>query len=143
MTKTVLLPFKDRIIFDGLVQTYNIFFGGGIKGSLKETYMAAKQNRRIIQTLDPILQAQQQEKARRKPTRDWRPEVDELVKATNKLKGGKVPIQNEAFRLLKTSALLAQAVVHNPDDLDALWKLNNRAARALRQLESALDRAEM
>jgi hypothetical protein len=67
------------------------FFGGGIKGNLKEIYMAAKQNQRIIETLDPDLYAQQQEKARRKPTRDWRPEVDELVEMANKLKGGKIP----------------------------------------------------
>ncbi len=143
MTKMVLLPFKDRIIFDGLVQTYSIFFGGGIKGSLKETYMAAKQNRSIIQTLDPLLQAQQQEKAQRKPTRDWRPEIDELVKAANRLKGGGVPIQSEAFRLLKAATLLAQAVVHNPDDLVALCKLDNRVDKALLQLEKALNRAEM
>ncbi|MFQ5614007.1 MAG: hypothetical protein ACE5H9_17940 [Anaerolineae bacterium] len=141
--KTVLLPFQGRIIYDGLLQTYSIFFGGGIKGNLKEIYMAAKQNRRIITTLDPTLQAIEQEQARRKPVRDWRPEVDELVKAANKLKGGKIPIQSEAFSLLKASALLAQAVVHNPDDLDALWKLNRRASRALHRLETALYRAEM
>jgi hypothetical protein len=141
--KTVLLPFKGQIIYDGLVQTYSIFFGGGIKRSLKETYMAAKQNQRIMDTLDPTLQAKQREKARRQPTRDWRPEVDELVTAANKLKGGKVPIQTEAFSLLKASALLAQVVVHHPDDLDALWKLNNRVIRALRRLEAALDRAEV
>ena len=143
MIKTVLLPFRGQIIYDGLIQTYNIFFGGGIKGRLKETYMAAKQNQRIIETLDPVLQAKQQEKTRRKPARDWRPEVDELVRVVNKLKGGKVPIQSEAFRLLKASAFLAQAVAHNPDDLDALWKLDNRVFRALRQLEAALNRAEM
>ena len=143
LVKTVLLPFKGRIIYDGLFQTYSIFFGGGIKGNLKETYMAAKQNQRIIETLDPELQAKQREKTWRKPTRDWRPEVDELVKAANKLKGGNVPIQSEAFSLLKASALLTQTVVHSPDDLDALWKLNKRLNRALRKLETTLYRAEM
>ena len=49
--KTVLLPFKDKIIYDGLMQTYNIHFGGGIKRSLKETYMKAKQNGKIITSL--------------------------------------------------------------------------------------------
>lgn len=142
LVKTVLLPFKGHIIYDGLFQTYSIFFGGGIKGDLKETYMAAKQNQRIIETFDPVLQAQQHEKAF-KPTRDWGPEVDELVNAAKKLKGGKVPIQTEAFSLLKASALLAQAVVHNPDDLDALWKLGSRVNGALRKLETALHRAEM
>jgi hypothetical protein len=143
LVKTVLLPFKGRIIYDGLFQTYNIFFGGGIKGNLKEIYMAAKQNQRLIETLEPGHRAQQQKKARSKPGRDWRPEVDELVKEANKLKGEKVPIQSEAFSLLKASARLTQAVVHNPDDLDALWKLNKRVDRALRKLEKTLYRAEM
>jgi hypothetical protein len=143
LVKTVLLPFKGRIIYDGMFQFYSVFFGGGIKGNLKEIYMAAKQNQRIIETLDPTLYAQQQEKKRQKPSRDWRPEVDELVKAANKLKGGNVPIQSEAFSLLKASATLAQTVVHHPDDLDALWKLHKRASNALRKLETALYRAEM
>ncbi len=143
LVKTILLPFKRRIIYDGLFQTYSIFFGGGIKGDLKEIYMAAKQNQRIIETLEPDRHAKQQEKARHKPTRDWGSEVDELVKAANKLKGSNVPIQSEAFSLLKAGAALAQSAVHNPDDLDALWKLNKRVNRALRKLETALYRAEM
>ena len=143
LVKTVLLPFKGQIIYDGLFQPYSIFFGGGIKGNLKEIYMAAKQNQRIIATLEPDRQAKEHEKARRKPSADWRPEVDELVKAANKLKGDQLPIQSEAFSLLKASALLAQAVTHNPDDLTTLWKLNKRVNSALRKLETALHRAEM
>ena len=143
LVKTVLLPFKGRIIYDGMFQFYNISFGGGIKGNLKEIYMAAKQNQRIIETLDPDPRVRQQEKDWRKPLRDWRPEVDELVKVANKLKGEQVPIQSEAFSLLKASTLLAQAVTHNSADLDDLWKLSNRINRALRKLETALNRAEM
>jgi hypothetical protein len=37
MSVTVtLLPFQDRIIFDGIIVTRNVMFGGGIRGSLKE-----------------------------------------------------------------------------------------------------------
>jgi hypothetical protein len=143
LVKTVLLPFKGQIIYDGLFQTYSVFFGGGIKGDLKETYLAAKQNQRIITTLEPGRPTPEPEKNRYKPTTDWRPEVDELVKAANKLKGEQLPLQSEAFSLLKTSALLAQAATHNPDDVAALWKLHKRASSALRKLESALYRAEM
>ena len=49
----VLLPFKGQIVYDGLFQSYNIHFGGGIKRQLKESYMRAKQNNRIIESLDP------------------------------------------------------------------------------------------
>jgi hypothetical protein len=143
LVKTVLLPFKGQIIYDGLFQTYSVYFGSGIKGNLREIYMAAKQNRRIIDTLEPARQAKQQQKAADKPTRDWRPEVEELVKAANKLKGQKVPIQSEAFSLLKASTLMAQAAVHQPDDLDALWQQCKKVQRVLRQLETVLYRAEM
>lgn len=144
LVKTVLLPFKGQIIYDGLCQTYSVFFGGGIKGDLKETYLAAKQNQRIITTLEPSHPTLKPEKSRDKPPVDWRPEVDELVKAINKLKGDQqLPLQSEAFSLLKTSGLLAQAATHTPDDLAALWKLHKHVSNTLRKLESALYRAEM
>jgi hypothetical protein len=139
MIKTVLLPFKGCIIYDGLVQTYSIFFGGGIRRNLKEIYLAAKQNQRIIETLEGVKPLSATSV---KPTRDWSSEINELIKMVNKLKGEKVPIQSEAFSLLKTSALLAQAAAHDPDDLESLWKLNGKVSRALRQLEAALNRKD-
>ena len=56
-TKAVLLPFKDKIIYDGLLQGYSVMFGSGIKFDLKETYMAAKQNGLIIESFDPKIQS--------------------------------------------------------------------------------------
>ena len=140
--QTVLLPFKGKIVYDGMLNVYNIYFGSGIRGNMKEIYMAAKQNRRIIETLEPERQPPKKKRAPRKPPRDWRPVVDELVKTAGKLKGGPSPVQSPAFSLLKVSARLAQAAVHAPDDLDALWKLEGSVRRALRRLETVLDRAE-
>jgi hypothetical protein len=51
-------------------------------------------------------------------------------------------VQSPAFSVLKASARLAQAAVHDPDDLDALWELGWSAQKALRQFETVLDRAE-
>lgn len=142
MVKTVLLPFKGRIVYDGLFQPYNVFFGGGIKGDLKETYLTAKQNRRIIETLEPNQPITQPKPKSQQPARDWRPEVDQVVEIAGKLKGGQAPFQKEAFSLLKTSAELAQRVVHQPEDLDALWKAAGRVDRALGRLGETLNRAE-
>jgi hypothetical protein len=138
--ETVLLPFKGKIIYDDLLNAYNIYFGSGIRGNMKEIYLAAKQNRRIIEILEP--ERQPKKRAPRKPPRDWRPVVDELVKAAGKLKGGSSPVQSPAFSLLKASARLAQAAAHDPDDLDALWKLEESVRRALLRMETVLDRAE-
>ena len=139
MIKTVLLPFKGHIIYDGLLQSYNVFFGSGIKGDLKETYLTAKQNRRIIQVL---AQSPTSDRARRKPAREWGPELEELVKAVGRLKGDKTPILSETFTLLKAGAAMARAAADDPDDLETLWKFYKRVSRAERQLEAALYRAE-
>lgn len=52
LVQAVLLPFRDKIVYDGYMRSYSIRFGGGIKRSLRETYMSAKQQGRIIATLE-------------------------------------------------------------------------------------------
>ena len=51
LIETVLLPFKDRIIYDGQCQYYNIVFGGGITRRLNDSYQQAKAHPGIITTL--------------------------------------------------------------------------------------------
>ena len=53
LVETVLLPFGDEIITDGLLQSYNIMFGSGIRGELKEIYDDVKERGAIITTLLP------------------------------------------------------------------------------------------
>ena len=57
LIKAVLLPWKGQIICDGLFTIYNISFGSGIRGSIRESYRQAKAAG-IITSLDP----------------DWKPE---------------------------------------------------------------------
>ena len=42
MMEAVLLPFRDKIITDGLVISYDIVFGRGAAADFKDTYMNAK-----------------------------------------------------------------------------------------------------
>jgi hypothetical protein len=51
-------------------------------------------------------------------------------------------VQGPAFSLLKASAHLAQAAVHDPDDLDVLWEMGRSVQKAFRRLETVLSRAE-
>jgi hypothetical protein len=73
MIQAVLLPFKGRIVYDGVFRGYNIVFGGGIRSSLNEEYMAAKQNGRIITTLEPELAKSAKAKGASSPlwSRSW------------------------------------------------------------------------
>src|SRR5271166_1167593 len=51
MTQTVLLPFKDKIVYDGLMSSYSISFGPGIRRSLNESFKEAKLRHGIVTSL--------------------------------------------------------------------------------------------
>lgn len=142
LVKAVLLPFKGKIIYDGLLQGYNVFFGRGISTELKETYLAAKQNAQIIESLDPDTKKIKIQKPT-KPLKDWRPELNELVEKAKKLRGGsgQPPIYSPAFSLIKASLALAQSAVSNPDDIDYLFKCLEKVERAVRNVENTLYRS--
>jgi hypothetical protein len=54
LTRTVLLPFKDKIVYDGLLNSYRISFGPGIRRSLNENFKEAKARHGIVTSL-PML----------------------------------------------------------------------------------------
>jgi hypothetical protein len=51
LTPAVLLPFKGKIIYDGLLSFYRVTFGPGIRGSTNESYREAKATFGIITSL--------------------------------------------------------------------------------------------
>jgi hypothetical protein len=53
LCKTVLLPFKGRIVYDGMLAGYNVRFGSGIRRRLKESYDDAKERMGIVTSLPP------------------------------------------------------------------------------------------
>lgn len=139
---TVLLPFKGKIIYDGLMSTRRIHFGGGIRGNLKETYLKAKQKGQIIETFDTVPQLAAKKK--NVIVRDWRPEFDAIFEQSSQLKAGKgTPvIQGEIFKLVKATMYLAKTSVHEPEDLDQLWEKTRKVDLALQKVVTALEREE-
>ena len=69
LVTTVLLPFRGKIIYDGLVSGYNITFGGGIKRTLNEEYKQAKEAFGIIISLgdDMAPAAKPPQKSKQRP----------------------------------------------------------------------------
>ena len=51
LTQTVLLPFKDKIVYDGLMSSYNVSFGPGIRRNLHQDFKEAKQRHGIVTSL--------------------------------------------------------------------------------------------
>jgi len=52
--QAVLLPFEDQIIYDGLLQSYAVIFGPGIRARLNTEYRNAREREGIITTLGPV-----------------------------------------------------------------------------------------
>lgn len=50
---SVLLPFQNKIIYDGFLSTYPTRLGGPLNATLRDEYIAAKQQGRIIEALAP------------------------------------------------------------------------------------------
>jgi len=51
LVEAVLIPFKDRIIYDGLIRGYSIHFGSGIRAGIKSSYEKAKHSFGLITRL--------------------------------------------------------------------------------------------
>ena len=51
LTQTVLLPYRDKIVYDGLMSTFNISFGPGIRRGLNEGFKQAKARHGIVTSL--------------------------------------------------------------------------------------------
>ncbi|MCB0063124.1 MAG: hypothetical protein KDE19_13460 [Caldilineaceae bacterium] len=139
--KAVLLPFKGQIIYDGLLKPYSIFFGGGIKGDLRETYMIAKQNGGIIESLagSPSVEQPARES---KPAQDWGPTIATLTTEANKLRAtsDSPAMQSPAFSLARAGVELAKLAVEQPDDVEALETALKKVERALKRATTVVER---
>jgi len=138
--EAVLLPYKGQIIYDGMMRTYDISFGQGIRSDLNEMYLTAKQNGRIITTLETGPGSGNIGERTLKSTQEWNATVEEIVSASGRMGKG-TAIQNATFTLLRSSAKIAEAVMKQEHDLDGLWKLARHAQKALHHLQMVLNRA--
>ncbi|HHD15649.1 MAG TPA: hypothetical protein ENK47_02965 [Euryarchaeota archaeon] len=51
LMKTTLLPFKGKIVYDGVINPYNIRFGSGIRKSFNASFQEAKARHGIVTSL--------------------------------------------------------------------------------------------
>jgi hypothetical protein len=85
-TYTVLLPFQGKIVYDGLLSTYNISFGGGVRRRLNETYREAKEKLGIVTSL-PINARPMAEARPKKRTKPKAASKDEIREARDAIVG--------------------------------------------------------
>ena len=141
----VLLPFKGVVIYDGLFEPYNVFFGGHFKRELKEIYMTAKQNGKIIETLESKKHSQNKPKNKPdcKAVKDWGPTLNQLAGIAKDLKGSaeSPAIYSPAFSLVKFSIEFAQVASSDPEDLETLSSCLKKVERALKKSNTVLNRS--
>lgn len=52
LVEATILPFKDKIIYDGFLITSDMYFGGGLKATIKKIYCHAERNGQIMKTME-------------------------------------------------------------------------------------------
>jgi len=140
MVKATLLPFRDRIIYDGLLSPYRIFFGPGIRGDVNGTYSRLKEREGIIEALvgpdgQPQVRTSLARKTPAKPAPDWRPAVNEIVAQTEKMRQTDTRLQGAALGLLRAAASLTHATFQEQG-------AEAEATKCLKAVRSALTKVE-
>ncbi len=98
LVTAVLLPFRGKIIYDGLASTYNITFGGGIKRMLNEEYKRAKESFGIITSLgDQGAPLPEKKKPSRRPRKATAAVAPRSATAVAKEIAGEVIEMTDAF----------------------------------------------
>jgi hypothetical protein len=133
MVEAILLPFKGKIIYDGLLSGYSIHFGGGIRSNLNRLYMNAKQWNRIITTLEPEL-----EKPILVETKNIAPKLREISAALEKIKEAS-PLQKSALALARLSIGLSITEAEGTLTSDELEKQTRKLFRGSKRLLDILD----
>jgi len=134
-TKAILLPFKGKIIYDGLLQTHSIMFGAGIRASIDMQYKTARSKGLIRESLDPDWQPSQP-----KNQKDWKPVLAEIAEKASKLRSSsdEPPLNSPAFSLVKASLDFAQTAIEHPQDAEKLFKSLDKVFRSANKAEKLL-----
>jgi hypothetical protein len=136
MAIAVLLPFMGRIVYDGLLQSYSISFGGGIRSNLNQIYTAAKQKQRIITSLESV--SGRQVPSVQNIVKSYLPQLEEIAAVAGKLKG-KTALQNATLALLRASIEMAKTAESAQDDLGALFISEQKIRKAGSRLHNVLN----
>lgn len=138
--KTVLLPFKGQIVYDGILEPYGISFGGGVKTIIKDSYRNAKLNGTIIHDLlaAPLQVGKLPEQKIRKELLRLITELQELAQ---NLESCKIPPTeaNSVLALLKVTVqyTVDRFNVYDPKDYDLSYKQFKKLKQAFNRFEKS------
>ncbi|MGQ9592418.1 MAG: hypothetical protein ACUVYA_19230 [Planctomycetota bacterium] len=143
MVRATLLPFRGRIIYDGILGLYSITFGPGLRARFARDYKRLRGREGIIEQLvgadgRPEIRTSLSRPALRKPAPDWRPILAEISGQAASIRRTDTRLQSAAVALLRASVSLCQAAFEEGDaDVAAAGKVR-AARRALSRLLNIL-----
>lgn len=146
LVRAVLLPFQGKIVYDGLFQGTNFFFGSGIKEELKQVYLLAKESGLIVEDLLADKPAESMIAAKKKAAAKTNPEFNELLQVMTEqaktLRGGKgqPAFNGPIFSLIKASLNLGLMAVEQPGNQPQLMKSLDKVEQAYLKAEKSLYR---
>jgi hypothetical protein len=137
--ETSLLSFKGRLVYDGLLSSYNIHFGGSMKRSLKDVYMKAKQNGKVIDSFET-----KSKKIKKTVHKSYSKEINALKKITKPLRGGtnQPPLNSPTFSLLKAVIELSEQSLDKSLDQEKIYNAIRKLDRARNKLLTVVERME-
>lgn len=97
MVETVLLPFKDKIIYDGMINSYRITFGAGARRNINDAYQQAKAKHGIVTSL-PF-----------SPKADEKPSDEDLLKFYLKNERNREMYRDEIWKLTSKNSKMMTA----------------------------------
>ena len=113
--EALLLPFKGRIVYDGFMRYFNIFFGRGFRRDLNEDYQEAKHRYGVITSLPPTEETERSD--------------EELLRFYMRNEGSRMRYEEEIERLVAKDSSLLRVYHHELGKVDA-----RRHGRRLRGL---------
>ncbi len=145
--QTNLLPFKGKVVSDGLFRWYRISFGSGIRSRLKQTYLIAKDNDSIIHTFasssaNSVARSNKKSARSTDAKQDWAPLLNELASTAKKLRGGggQPATYSPIFSLVRASIELAQLATEEKPSISKISKKGQRIDTLLNQVDNAITR---
>ena len=140
--KAACRSWRDKIIYDGLAYSYNVYFGAGIRGDLNRAYQRIKATTGIIETLGGPMAEQPVPRRPKKHgplVEDLLATLDRIEQEIARLKTPETSAQRSAFGVLRAAVALARSAVQDRADVDEVVGAGRRLNNALNRLYRALD----
>jgi len=149
MLETVIMPFKGKIVYDGLLSHTPIQFGSNVAKTWAKAYLAAKQSKKVITTFGEQIGKEDDKPARKRKRESEEPkvpfemkkELEELARRAKRVKEEAQPGRESsaASVLLNASQMMKRIVDGGPNLKRAVTSVRKSLELLENELKGPLD----